>query len=334
MPGEMTTGRTRTVSAAPLSPRRTLLAVAWRMLWCRLLGIGTSTTLARSALRRRLGEFLRRAASARLAAILRSAALAGAVAAALAAPGAAWTQAAELSPIELEDIARDDGGFVARGEGEPASHVGTRVADAGDVNGDGVPDLIVGGAYCPHRCTSAPSYVVFGKASGEAVELSEVQAGRGGFAIRGSAEGDRSGSSVSDAGDVNGDGLFGDVVIASWHAHARYPSHSGATYVVSARGGADPEPRFRRGAVRGDEELDIPDAIRLLRYLFLGEEEPPCLDAADVDDSGELDISDGIRVLLYLFVGAAAPPDPGPTTCGPDPTADELECATPPGACG
>ncbi|MBI4585190.1 MAG: hypothetical protein HY717_14350 [Planctomycetes bacterium] len=103
---------------------------------------------------------------------------------------------------------------------------------------------------------------------------------------------------------------------------------SGAEYMVFGRKDAGARPRFRRGAVRGEEVFDISDAIRLLRYLFLDDAEPPCLDAVDTDDSGELDLTDALRVLGYLFLGADAPPDPGPTTCGEDPTVDKLRCAT------
>jgi hypothetical protein len=162
------------------------VAAARRVLWAGLRARTQGRGAARGALRRRLGEYLRRARAGRLAAILRSAALAGAVAAALLAPSAARAQA-----IELAEVAGGEGGFIARGEGVPGSGAGRSVADAGDVNGDGIPDVIVGGT---------PTHVVFGKAGGEAVELSDVQAGRGGFAIRGSAAYDGSGYSVSGRG--------------------------------------------------------------------------------------------------------------------------------------
>ena len=50
------------------------------------------------------------------------------------------------------------------------------------------------------------SYVVFGKDTGEAIDLSDIASGEGGFVIRGESAGDKSGWSVSGAGDVNGDG--------------------------------------------------------------------------------------------------------------------------------
>ena len=56
-------------------------------------------------------------------------------------------------------------------------HSGFSVASAGDVNGDGFADLIVGaGSADPNGSASGASYVVFGKASGFAanVDLSSL----------------------------------------------------------------------------------------------------------------------------------------------------------------
>ncbi len=67
------------------------------------------------------------------------------------------------------------------------------------------------------RATSAgDSYVVFGKAGGfgAAIDLVNVAAGIGGFVIYGADADDRSGRSVSSAGDVNGDG-FDDLIIGA-----------------------------------------------------------------------------------------------------------------------
>jgi hypothetical protein len=237
------------------------------------------------------------------------------------------------APVDLRDVQAGLGGFAIRGSAAE-DFSGSSVSGAGDVDGDGVADLLIGvpRADPEGRVNAGESYVVFAKPDGAAIELSDVQAGRGGFAIRGSAEQDFAGS-VSGAGDVNGDGLA-DIVIAARLADARYPVFSGAAYVVFGRSDSGaPPPRFRRGAVRGEETLDISDAVRLLGYLFLGDEAPPCLDAADADDSGVIDITDAVRILGYLFLGADAPAAPGAKTCGPDSTEDDLDCATPPAGC-
>jgi hypothetical protein len=72
-------------------------------------------------------------------------------------------------------------------------------------------------------------------------------------------------------------------------------------------------------------EVDITDAVRLLKYLFLAGATPRCLDACDADDTGELDLTDAVWTLSFLFLGAPNPLPPFPAP-GPDPTADLLGC--------
>ena len=82
---------------------------------------------------------------------------------------------------------------------------------------DGLSDLIVGAtSYAdPNGDISGSSYVVFGKTDDTtAIQLSDVAAGNGGFVIHGESERDCSGTSVSSAGDVNGDGLA-DLIIGA-----------------------------------------------------------------------------------------------------------------------
>ena len=69
---------------------------------------------------------------------------------------------------------------------------GRSVASAGDVNGDGFADLIVGAAWAdPHGSNSGASYVVFGKASGFAANLDlSTLDGTNGFKLSGVAAND------------------------------------------------------------------------------------------------------------------------------------------------
>ena len=90
---------------------------------------------------------------------------------------------------------------------------------------------------------------------------------------------------------------------------------------------------FRRGDVDVDGEILLTDGIFLLRFLFLGGMPPACLDAADTNDSATavpgdsgIDVSDAVFLLNWLFLGFQAPLPPGPTQCGPDPTADNIDC--------
>src|SRR5262249_26847477 len=116
------------------------------------------------------------------------------------------------------------------------------VADAGDVNGDGFSDLIIGDG------NDSVAYVVFGKASGFSYTLDYSNLnGSNGFKFFGFVEYtgttlaivDYTGATVASAGDVNGDG-FADLVIgAPGHsANGRY--QAGAAYVVFGKASGFP----------------------------------------------------------------------------------------------
>lgn len=89
-----------------------------------------------------------------------------------------------------------------------------------------------------------------------------------------------------------------------------------------------PAPGFRRGNCNNDLSIDIADAVALLALLFpTGTPPVPgCADACDSNDDGSLDIADAVQLLSSLF---GSPPVvlPAPScVCGPDPTADALDC--------
>ena len=108
---------------------------------------------------------------------------------------------------------------------------GTSVSSAGDVNGDGFDDLIIG-AYGadPNGAESGASYVVFGRPNFSPSTALSTLNGSNGFRLDGVAASDQTGSSVSSAGDVNGDG-FDDLIIGAPRADL-IGTDSGAGYVI------------------------------------------------------------------------------------------------------
>ncbi len=125
----------------------------------------------------------------------------------------------------------------------PGDFSGRSVSSAGDVNGDGFDDLIVGAsAVDANGNDSGASYVVFGGSSvGTAGNLNlSALNGTNGFTLSGVAAGDFSGRSVSSAGDVNGDG-FDDLFVGARSADPSGTS-SGASYVVYGFATGDTSP--------------------------------------------------------------------------------------------
>ena len=109
-------------------------------------------------------------------------------------------------------------GAAARRPGRP-----TRSRVAGDVNGDGHADVLVGAHYADNngRKDSGSAYVVFGKDSADdTCDLAAL--GRAGFRIDGAATGDGAGWAVAGAGDLNGDGRA-DVVHRSARRRQQRP---------------------------------------------------------------------------------------------------------------
>ena len=102
------------------------------------------------------------------------------------------------------------------------AYFGKSVSTAGDVNGDGYSDIIVG-AYCydNSQTDEGRAYVYLGSSSG----LSSTPA----WVAENNSAGSWFGASVSTAGDVNGDG-FSDVIVGAWR-FSNPETYEGRVYV-------------------------------------------------------------------------------------------------------
>ena len=114
-----------------------------------------------------------------------------------------------------------------------SDQAGTSVAGVGDVNGDGIDDILIGarGASPNGINLAGQSYIVYGGSGlGDVVLLDDLNATTG-VKINGIAASDQAGLSVSGAGFFNGD-AFADVIIGAEQANPGGKNNAGQAYVV------------------------------------------------------------------------------------------------------
>ena len=215
-------------------------------------------------------------------------AAAGGTRAAVAMAAYSATRATSLSGPAPAELGAGRVLIAPTGEG-PGEQYGNCVADAGDVNGDGYDDVIVG-AWTSDAAAgdTGSAYVYFGgPGMDDAPDL----------ILHGEGYRDNFGTSVAAAGDVNGDG-YGDLIVGAYNS--RFTStRTGRAYVFF--GGPVPDA--------------VPDLV-LVGEGFADHFGISVASAGDVNDDGYSDVVVGAADYhtgdlnpgrAYIYFGGAAP---------------------------
>ncbi len=144
-------------------------------------------------------------------------------------------------------------GFVLYGS-QTNESIGNALANAGDVNGDGIDDLLVGSTTLPNVLNGGGAYLVFGRSASDPMPAEyfladlrtsdNVNSGFG-VVLEGSQAGGRAGAALIGSIDVNVDGLP-DMVIGCLYFGAGRTPRPGIINVLYGRSADQPWPAVLR----------------------------------------------------------------------------------------
>jgi hypothetical protein len=227
------------------------------------------------------------------------------------------------------DLASTDSWLFAVGGAFPGHRSGAAVKGAGDVNNDGLEDIIIG-ADSTSAANSDAAYVVFGAEEATTAVVDAADLGTRGFRILG-GPGSSTGYGVDGIGDANDDG-FDDVVVSS------YADGDGKGYIVYGTGDVTTLPE--NGAGSGLVGGIAGDKTRYVKLSALTPEQGSgiagqtaqerfgrtAVGVGDIDGNGAGDVGFGsdsaVRHgrLSAGEVGVALLPGPAPEGPAPEPT--------------
>ena len=179
--------------------------------------------------------------------------------------------------MTINDLTADKG-FIIRG-GAALDAAGYSIASAGDVNGDGVSDLLIGARLVdrPSFGNAGAAYVIYGKRTPpgqgggqtwaglindpempgrKILDLGTLQTSDG-FKISGENQNGQFGFSVEGLGDVNGDG-FDDIVVGAPFATVNGAVNTGSAFVIF-------------GSASGRQTLNIPNMTSAEGFIIRGD---------------------------------------------------------------
>lgn len=138
--------------------------------------------------------------------------------------------------LDLTGLATSDG-FIIIGD-DPNEQAGRAVSSAGDINGDGIGDILVGAPInSDPGAQGGVAYVIYGRSGTSRASIDTTTlAASDGFVIQANGQYDNIGASLAAAGDINGDGI-GDIIVGGPRGYDG-GMYAGEAYVIFGRSGA------------------------------------------------------------------------------------------------
>jgi len=134
--------------------------------------------------------------------------------------------------------------------------LGYSVSGTGDVNGDGFDDIVVGAAGNYTNLVPGVAYVVFGSAQAKTLDLGTLN-GNNGFKFASVDKGNAFGGSVSNVGDINGDG-YDEIIVGSIFTD-KGATNTGASYVLFGK--KDGFANTTTAQLNGKNGFEIPGVV-------------------------------------------------------------------------
>ncbi|MCP4570440.1 MAG: VWA domain-containing protein [FCB group bacterium] len=187
--------------------------------------------------------------------------------------------------------------------------LGIAVADAGDVNGDGYSDIMVGASGHDGGGSGQGAVYIYSGLDGVALRI-----------LYGSSasvpDNAAYGEAVAGIGDINAD-CFADILVGSPQAAAPVSTQNGRAYIYEMIDNCNPYPvcptDYLCGDANADGTLNVGDAVYLINYIFKNGPTPIPLCIGDANGDGAINVGDAVYMINYVFKGGPSPV----TTCCP-----------------